>query len=237
MAHYQAVVRSKNGNVVPGANVSVFEEGTSILADLFEDEALTIPVDNPVQSDACGKVGFYLVSGEYDILVQRFDIEDVRFDDVSILEESPTGFSPKYIVASLSAQQTTNIGAGDHVEFDQELESSGHITLSTGTGQENGVFTIPSGVWRIVMVPSATFSGATGEVFFRWFNVTSGVQLDTSPVRLRHVDNASNPVGPLVSDFILVTPTPILAEVRFPSAPVGLNNVQASTSATIFAIS
>lgn len=239
MAHYQAVVRSKNGNIVPGANVSVFEEGTTTLADLFSDEALTIPIANPVQSDDCGKVGFYLVSGEYDILVQRFDIEDVRFDDVSILEEAPSGFSPKYLSATLSASQTTNTSAGDHVEFNQILEDSGHVTMSTGTGQENGVFSIPAGVWRLALIPAASFSGATGELTLRWVDITGGggINLGTAPVRMRHADNANNPVGPLISDILLVASTAVDVEVQFPVAPVAINNVQAQTSVIITGLS
>lgn len=166
MAHYQAVVRNKLGGIVPGANVSVFETGTSTLADLFSDEALTTSIENPTQADNCGKVDFYIASGEYDILVQRFDIEDVRFDDVSILENAPTGFSPKYLTAFLSADQTSNVATGNHIEFDSIQADSGHVTLSTGTGQANGIFTLPAGTWRLTAYSG--IEGLDGRVDIRW---------------------------------------------------------------------
>lgn len=77
-------------------------------------------------------------------------------------------WSPKYMTARLSADQSTNIDSGDHVEFNQAIADSGHITLSTGSGQENGIFTLPEGVYRLQAFVRATFSDSTATLVFRW---------------------------------------------------------------------
>ena len=43
-----------------------------------------------------------------------------------------------FLFASLSADQTSNLGVNDHVEFDTIIESN-NLTLSTGAGQANGI--------------------------------------------------------------------------------------------------
>lgn len=70
-------------------------------------------------------------------------------------------WSPKYMTATLSVNQTT-VGLGSHVEFDMVGGDSGHILLSTGAGQAQGIFTVPAGVWQITLVVNANYSAATG---------------------------------------------------------------------------
>lgn len=91
MAHFESAIRGKRGVVVPGATVSVFDAGTQDLADLFSDDGLTVPIDNPTTSDDCGIVNFYVLAGSYDILVQRFDIEDRLREDVEIITSADSG--------------------------------------------------------------------------------------------------------------------------------------------------
>lgn len=49
-----------------------------------------------------------------------------------------TPSTPDFLFADLSADQTTNLGVNDHVEWDTIIESSS-LTLSTGSGQANGI--------------------------------------------------------------------------------------------------
>lgn len=235
-AHYQAVVRSKTGKIVPGANVSVFDQGTTTLADLFSDEAATVSIDNPLQADDDGKVDFYVVAGEYDILIQRFDIEDTRFDDVSILELAPSAFSPKYISANLSANQTSNLAAGDHVEFDTTIEDSGHITLATGTGQANGIFTVPAGVWNILVSPvRINFSGATGFAALR-IKDGAGNSLGAGSAQMRPPSSSNNDgvSGETSALFVNSAEETIEVEIQGPTA---VNNINSSTGISIVGLS
>lgn len=238
MAHYQAVVRNKLGGIVPGANVSIFDAGTTTLADLFSDEALTVSTENPTQSDDSGKVDVYVVAGEYDVLIQRFDIEDVRFDDVSIIETAPTGFSPKYLTAQLSGNQTGNLASGNHIEFDTKGSDSGHITLSTGAGQANGIFTIPAGVWFIQWEVSVSFTVSTGvfqtELRDDFDDSTVGHGKSTSH---RPISSSSNGAGITIHSDILVlsSATDVKVEINSSTGP----NLVASgfTNISIFALS
>jgi len=54
-----------------------------------------------------------------------------------------------YFIAGTLGEQTTNLSAGNHVEF-LPLKSRGtSITLSSGTGQEQGIFTLAGGkIWK-----------------------------------------------------------------------------------------
>jgi hypothetical protein len=47
-----------------------------------------------------------------------------------------------YLIAALSATQTTNIAVNDHIEFDASDRVGTSIEMSTGSGQANGIFTI-----------------------------------------------------------------------------------------------
>lgn len=51
--HRYAYVRDRpDGEVAPGATVTVYRAGTAVLASLFTDQALTAPLANPFVSDA-----------------------------------------------------------------------------------------------------------------------------------------------------------------------------------------
>ena len=61
----------------------------------------------------------------------------------STSSDSGTG-TGKFCTASLAADQTTNINANDHVEFDT-LDEDGGTVLQTGAGQADGIFELGSG--------------------------------------------------------------------------------------------
>lgn len=85
----------------------------------------------------------------------------VRFDAA---EGGWVPWSPKYITVTLSAGQLSRLAAGNHVEFDTVGGDSGHISLSTGVGQANGVLTIPEGPWLVMVSIGASFSSSAGEI-------------------------------------------------------------------------
>ena len=62
------VVQDSLGNVVPQVLCSVLLEGTGTLATLWQDDAGTIPLSNPMTSDTTyGSFGFYVQPGHYDL--------------------------------------------------------------------------------------------------------------------------------------------------------------------------
>jgi hypothetical protein len=55
-----------------------------------------------------------------------------------------------WFLANLTVQQTTNVANGNHVEFDAGFGRGGTISLSTGTGQQLGIFSLPVGwIYRV----------------------------------------------------------------------------------------
>lgn len=142
MAHLEATIRSKQGPILPGATVTVFDAGQTSLANLFSDDGLTVAISNPTTADDDGVVNFYVVAGKYDLLVQRFDIEDRLLEDVEIITAAdsgnPTGTAsgdlggsyPSPTVDGVSGKSITNSPAADN---DVLLYASGTDDLSWGS--------------------------------------------------------------------------------------------------------
>lgn len=103
---------------------------------------------------------------------------------------TPINPSPEYMVANLSANQTTNVSSGDHIKFNGlwngNMSSSGttttdNISLDTTTAYVTtnnvasiGRFTLGAGrTYELTASLSAT-SGSGG---FAWFNANTGTQL------------------------------------------------------------
>lgn len=105
------------------------------------------------------------------------DIEQ-SYNQLLFYLEQQAPLTPKYLTAELSASQNANLAAGNHVEFDTKSTDSGHIALSTGTGQANGIFTIPPGVWVIEATLDISFSASTGVATLRFRDDPGGSELD-----------------------------------------------------------
>lgn len=114
-------------------------------------------------------------------------------------------WSPKYLTARLSADQTANLAAGNHVQFNTVSADSGHITLSTGAGQANGIFTIPAGVWKIDIHVGADSSAPNAFAVFRLVDdpgnlAIAGTQSATLVSVTRAVDQAADPSASYILD-------------------------------------
>ena len=71
MAKGWGSIRSTSGPTVPGATVKVYLAGTSTLASIFSDAALSIAIDqtnSPVVTDDDGTYEFYVATGTYKIV-------------------------------------------------------------------------------------------------------------------------------------------------------------------------
>jgi hypothetical protein len=65
----------------------------------------------------------------------------------------------QYILATLSAAQSSNLSAGNHVEFDQSAANGSGIGLSSGSGQALGIISLPAGTWDIAFQARGEASG------------------------------------------------------------------------------
>jgi hypothetical protein len=66
--------------VAPGAQLSVFEEGTAVLASTYADDEAT-PLDNPLTADERGLVQFKLPNGTYDFVYSN-SVGEVKVDGI-----------------------------------------------------------------------------------------------------------------------------------------------------------
>jgi Chaperone of endosialidase len=64
----QRNVQDQQGNIVPGVLGSVYNQGTGVLASLYQDDAGTMPLSNPMTNDATyGSFKFYINPGHFDM--------------------------------------------------------------------------------------------------------------------------------------------------------------------------
>lgn len=146
-------------------------------------------------------------------------------------------WSPKYLTARLSANQTANLAANNHVEFDTKSADSGHITLSTGTGQANGIFTIPPGVWVIFAGVLVSFNAATGAMSLTWENDADDSVIDHNfAISARPYDSADQVSAMTSVAVILVNSvsTDVKLDIAASSNATAINRNQ--TGVTIFAL-
>lgn len=96
--------------IFPGATVSVFNQGTVVLASIFGDNGIT-PKSNPFVSDSTtGLAFFYAANGRYDIQLSgtgfsTFTLADIELTDIS----DPT------VIASLTVTGNAAIGGNETV--------------------------------------------------------------------------------------------------------------------------
>lgn len=119
----------------------------------------------------------------------------------------------EYLTVSLAADQTANIAATNHVEFDTKDEDGG-IELQTGVGQADGIFELLSGRKYIISAQlRPEFSGATGQLVVAWYDRTNSAELGSRGIyesQTHASDNANQPIA----DIIVNPTTNIDVEVR-----------------------
>lgn len=65
MPRYNDTVVNQAGHPLSGVSVTVTIGTTATLAPLFVDALYVTPLANPVTSDGLGRIGFYIVPGDY----------------------------------------------------------------------------------------------------------------------------------------------------------------------------
>lgn len=100
------------------------------------------------------------------------------------------GASFKYGLYTLSADQTSNLSVGDHVEWDTDEGSLGG--LSTGSGQADGIVTLSAGItYKITGALQFDFSSA-GQVKFQVYDGTNLIGKESRCISMNLNANASS---------------------------------------------
>jgi len=118
-----------------------------------------------------------------------------------------------FLTASLSADQTTNIAATDHVEFDTKDED-GNIVLQTGAGQADGIFELGSGKkYELSGMLRPEFSGVTGQLVIAWFDKTNAAEIGSRAIYEAQTNTSNNANQP-VAEAIVTPDANITVELR-----------------------
>jgi len=118
-----------------------------------------------------------------------------------------------FLSVSLSADQTTNISANDHIEFDT-LDEDGGIVLQTGAGQADGIFELSSGKkYQLSAHLRPEFSGATGQLIIAWYDITNSAEIGRRAI-YESQTHASNNANQPVAEVIVTPDSNITVEVR-----------------------
>lgn len=78
--------RAEDGALLPSAMVNVLIHGTQERALLFANSAVTVPLENPLQADANGRVFFYTTAPRIDIYISRYGYVAPPILDISTLD-------------------------------------------------------------------------------------------------------------------------------------------------------
>ena len=82
---------------------------------------------------------------------------------------------PNYIIATLSADQTSNIAVSNHVEFDTELQNN-TLVVSGGAGQAQGIISgfLPGHIYECTAVVAFDATDAALDSLVRFFDLAAG---------------------------------------------------------------
>jgi hypothetical protein len=68
-SHFRGIARDDKGNTLDTASVYVYETGTTTQVSIFEEEALSTPITQPIETDSNGNYEFWAAYQDIDILV------------------------------------------------------------------------------------------------------------------------------------------------------------------------
>lgn len=119
----------------------------------------------------------------------------------------------KFLTVSLSADQTTNIAANNHVEFDTKDED-GEIVLQTGAGQADGLFELLGGrKYYLQASLRPEFSGVTGQLEVAWYDQTNTAEIG-SRAKYEAMDHSGNDANQPIAAAIVTPTTNILVKLE-----------------------
>lgn len=132
----------------------------------------------------------------------------------------------EFVFAKLETQQSTNIGAGDHLKFDTVIDSrnpSQSIVLDTSTAYSNsagaasiGRFTLKAGrrYHLRASIPYILGSGATGALTVQFYDATNSAVIAGGQQTLLVATTATNDIGGGYAESFITPTSDILVELR-----------------------
>ncbi len=125
---------------------------------------------------------FWKIGGINDQHIVEADLDQALQDKIN----STTPSDPiDFLFATLSVDQTSNLGVNDHVEFDTIIESN-NLTLSTGAGQANGIIGNLKADTVYLFEAGLTIGGSTNSAELQYqFRDNTG-----TPTLIGHLSNA-----------------------------------------------
>lgn len=137
---WQANIVDVQGNIIPAANVEVRHQLSGVLATIYSDFALAVPISNPTVSDGLGYVRFFVADqGLYRIQASKGGFTRT-WEYVSLLA-IPTGTTTPTVVVDPAA-----LAAGNNNDVNFFLDDTiGRVRIlgdaggSVLTGMQGGV--------------------------------------------------------------------------------------------------
>lgn len=89
---YDVALDSSSGEAVTSATMTVYNFGTTDLADIYSTESAALPTDNPITPDTAGYFEFWAEPGSYDLViadgssVPAFAPRTIRFDSIPAVD-------------------------------------------------------------------------------------------------------------------------------------------------------
>lgn len=163
LSRWQRNIVNESGDVIPNAEIEVFNAGTSGKPTLYSDQGGTSSITNPFNADGNGFAAFYVEGGLYDIAVNGVTL----WEDVSLYSAAKDGGS--VVTAGLTESVTLSTGTltipvgMSTIKLPTSVwDGSSNITIS-GFAFENGIQPEPGYEFALVIPRTGVASaGALG---------------------------------------------------------------------------
>lgn len=91
MQKYQNTIQDIKGNVVPGAQVTVYDYGTTNKATIYSDNGSTVIAGSIAVADSNGEFYFYAENGRYSLSVWATNFTAENYTDVLLFDPTDAG--------------------------------------------------------------------------------------------------------------------------------------------------
>ncbi len=161
---------------------------------------------------------------------QAFDKSGSQGPDVPGGGDSFQGFAG-YGHFILSADQTTDIGINDHIEFDTVVDSE-NITVTAGTGQARGIFSgLRNGhTYELTAYLTGTGSGTTMNFAAQWYDRIAAAAIGTEGLAISVTETAHENDQHIAKAFFTAISSNSSLEVRITAATALSSITNGSTS-------
>lgn len=178
---FYKVCQDQQGNIVPQVLGSVYNHGTSVLASLYQDDAGTLPLSNPMTSDVqYGSFKFYVNPGHYDLTFTKPGYTFEPIADFQVPEDTVTlgtiavqdahavnitgGSVSGVSITGGSASGLTSLGVAGNATIGGALAVTGSGTFGDTTTTRNnlGLGTLATQNANAVSISGGAITGLSG---------------------------------------------------------------------------